>query len=407
MSKCLLPGLRFGCLVVPETLVTATMNRHLVTNWMATALIAEIATRWIEDGTADDLLRWQRGAIARRNRLAATLLEGVPHRGMEHGLHIWMPLEGPGARTRSWRTPAHQGVAVAAGSGFAIGDEASAPRGSGSASGAPATMRWSGAWPSWRGWRETSRSRRCWRSERRRSAADCHDAIFELTCFCTVSRFAADGRSAETSAPAEWQCCLDAAFAEHAHHAQRVHLEAPSCDPKARLRQHRRRDRANNDEVTQFPNGRRNMTGRMFRLLGATAAIAIAASAAQRRHLALRLRGGRGAGPDYAQKFKEHIEANSDHEIQLFPYGTLGESADIMEQTQAGVLQFADQSPGFTGALIPEAQVFSVPYLLPADYDELDEFFRDSTAINEKLRAPLRGPGPRAVIDVPRGRGSS
>lgn len=60
----------------------------------------------------------------------------------------------------------------------------------------------------------------------------------------------------------------------------------------------------------------------------------------------------------YASKFKEHIEANSDHQIQLFPYGTLGESADTMEQAQAGLLQFVDQSPGFTGSLIPEAQVF-------------------------------------------------
>lgn len=85
----------------------------------------------------------------------------------------------------------------------------------------------------------------------------------------------------------------------------------------------------------------------------------------------------------YAQKFKEEIEANSDHEIQLFPFGTLGESADIMEQAQAGILQFVDQSPGFTGALIPEAQVFFVPYLLPAKSAELGEFFRTSKAINE------------------------
>ncbi|WP_108482738.1 TRAP transporter substrate-binding protein DctP [Oceaniglobus ichthyenteri] len=85
----------------------------------------------------------------------------------------------------------------------------------------------------------------------------------------------------------------------------------------------------------------------------------------------------------FAQKFKEEVEANSDHEIQLFPYGTLGESADIMEQTQAGILQFVDQSPGFTGALIPEAQVFFVPYLLPQDDQELFEFFRTSKAITE------------------------
>jgi len=85
----------------------------------------------------------------------------------------------------------------------------------------------------------------------------------------------------------------------------------------------------------------------------------------------------------FAQKFKEEVEANSDHQVQLFPYGTLGESADTMEQAQAGILQFVDQSPGFTGSLIPEAQVFFVPYLLPQDTEALGEFFRTSKAINE------------------------
>ncbi len=85
----------------------------------------------------------------------------------------------------------------------------------------------------------------------------------------------------------------------------------------------------------------------------------------------------------YAQKFKEEIEKNSDHTVQLFPYGTLGESADIMEQAQAGILQFVNQSPGFTGALIPEAQVFFVPYLLPTDQDHLARFYKESKAIND------------------------
>ncbi|MEQ8900023.1 MAG: TRAP transporter substrate-binding protein DctP [Roseovarius sp.] len=85
----------------------------------------------------------------------------------------------------------------------------------------------------------------------------------------------------------------------------------------------------------------------------------------------------------FATKFKEEVEANTDHTVQLFPYGTLGESADTMEQAQAGILQFVDQSPGFTGSLIPEAQVFFVPYLLPQDTQELGEFFRTSKAVNE------------------------
>ncbi len=85
----------------------------------------------------------------------------------------------------------------------------------------------------------------------------------------------------------------------------------------------------------------------------------------------------------FAQKFKEEIEANSDHTVELYPFGTLGESAQLLEQAQAGILQFVDQSPGFTGALIPEAQVFFVPYLLPQEHDTLVEFFRNSKAINE------------------------
>jgi len=88
----------------------------------------------------------------------------------------------------------------------------------------------------------------------------------------------------------------------------------------------------------------------------------------------------------YAQKFKEEVESRTDHTIQLFPYGTLGESADIMEQTQSGILQFVNQSPGFTGSLIPEAQVFFVPYLLPTDQAQLARFYKESKAINEDFK---------------------
>lgn len=85
----------------------------------------------------------------------------------------------------------------------------------------------------------------------------------------------------------------------------------------------------------------------------------------------------------YAYKFKEYIEENSDHTLQVFRFGELGESDDIMEQTQAGILNFVNQSPGFTGSLIPEAQIFFIPYLMPTDMDTVIEFFRESKAINE------------------------
>src|SRR6056297_3747395 len=105
----------------------------------------------------------------------------------------------------------------------------------------------------------------------------------------------------------------------------------------------------------------------------------------------------------FAQKFKEEIEANTDHTVQLFPYGTLGESADIMEQAQAGILQFVDQSPGFTGSLIPEAQVFFVPYLLPQDTEKLSEFFRNSKAINEMFPELYAEQGLELLVMFPEG----
>lgn len=85
----------------------------------------------------------------------------------------------------------------------------------------------------------------------------------------------------------------------------------------------------------------------------------------------------------FAYKFKEYIEDNSDHTLQIYRFGELGESDDIMEQTQAGILNFVNQSPGFTGSLIPEAQIFFIPYLMPTDMSTVIEFFRESEAINE------------------------
>jgi TRAP-type C4-dicarboxylate transport system substrate-binding protein len=87
----------------------------------------------------------------------------------------------------------------------------------------------------------------------------------------------------------------------------------------------------------------------------------------------------------YATKFKEHIEANSDHTVAIFPFGTLGESADTTELTQMGAVQFVTASPGFMGSLIPELQVFLLPYVLPEDPAVLADFYATSPTINETL----------------------
>ena len=64
-TKITVPGLRIGYLVAPDRYVAAVANRHLVSNWMATPMVAEIASKWVIDGTAMELVRWQRACAAR------------------------------------------------------------------------------------------------------------------------------------------------------------------------------------------------------------------------------------------------------------------------------------------------------------------------------------------------------
>jgi DNA-binding transcriptional MocR family regulator len=118
-TKFALPGLRVGFLVAPQSMINAAANRHLVTNWSATSVVAEIATNWIADGTAWELLEWQRAALAARNAIAAEVLAGVAHRRHAQGLHLWLPLP------PAWREEDFVGhlrlhnVAVAPGASFA------------------------------------------------------------------------------------------------------------------------------------------------------------------------------------------------------------------------------------------------------------------------------------------------
>ena len=122
LSKCLLPGLRIGWLVPPGEYVHTARARHLVSQWMATPLMAEIAMRWLVDGSALELLRWQRQQLQRRNELALGMLGDAEIRSVQNGLHVWAPL------TQPWREEdfvAHalqNGVAVASGANFAIED---------------------------------------------------------------------------------------------------------------------------------------------------------------------------------------------------------------------------------------------------------------------------------------------
>ncbi|RAI04444.1 GntR family transcriptional regulator [Acuticoccus sediminis] len=128
LTKCCLPGLRIGWLVAPERMATGARTRHLVTSWMATALMAEIASRWLADGTASELVRWQRAAMGARNHVARQILGPHGISTTPNGLHVWLPLRAPWQEDAFVALARHHGVAVAGGSAFAI-DETTRHRG--------------------------------------------------------------------------------------------------------------------------------------------------------------------------------------------------------------------------------------------------------------------------------------
>lgn len=126
-TKCVVPGLRIGYLIVPDHLMPAAANRHLVTNWMATPLLAELATRWIEDGTSMQLVRWQREALRGRHRIATEMLRGINHCSHEDSLHVWLPLDAGHAEEDFVSHARLQGVAIAPGASFFTNPEARKP----------------------------------------------------------------------------------------------------------------------------------------------------------------------------------------------------------------------------------------------------------------------------------------
>ncbi|MBY4678335.1 TRAP transporter substrate-binding protein [Marinobacterium arenosum] len=97
----------------------------------------------------------------------------------------------------------------------------------------------------------------------------------------------------------------------------------------------------------------------------------------------------------HAKKLGELLEQKSGGDIKLkvFPFGTLGDSADTVEMVANGVLQFTTVGTGHVGSFVPEIQVLSVPYLLSdrdavnkqvlkhskTIYDDLDANFRQSS----------------------------
>lgn len=107
----------------------------------------------------------------------------------------------------------------------------------------------------------------------------------------------------------------------------------------------------------------------------------------------------------YAQAFKEKIEEKSggDVTVTVYPYGTLGTSADLTELVTQGAIQFANASPGHLGTMVPEIQVFSIPYLLSQDNAANKKVLTESPTIYERLGSDFEEKGLKLLTMYPEG----
>ncbi|HSH35892.1 DctP family TRAP transporter solute-binding subunit [Schnuerera sp.] len=89
----------------------------------------------------------------------------------------------------------------------------------------------------------------------------------------------------------------------------------------------------------------------------------------------------------YVKKFAEVLEEKSNGRItiDIYPVGQIGDATQQAELLQNGGLEFAMISPGNTGTLVPENQLFSLHFLFSENMDVNREVFKTSKALNEML----------------------
>ena len=125
-AKVLAPGLRVGFIVAPAPLVPRIAAGIRGTTWMAAPLMAEIAARWIQDGTAESILARKRKDASARYRVAVRALDGLSRQGHPDAYHLWLSVPRPWRADSYAEAARRAGVAVTPASAFAVG-RAAAP----------------------------------------------------------------------------------------------------------------------------------------------------------------------------------------------------------------------------------------------------------------------------------------
>ena len=91
---------------------------------------------------------------------------------------------------------------------------------------------------------------------------------------------------------------------------------------------------------------------------------------------------------EYAEEFAKRMKEKSDGavNIEVYEFGGLGSETDQVEQLQSGTVEMAVMSPGFTGNMVKEGQIFALHFLFPESVEKTQQILNDSEALNTDLR---------------------
>lgn len=100
LSKCATPALRVAYLIAPSSTKALRLAGVLrATILMAPPLMSALASRWIAEGSLDEVTKSIAAENAERQKLASSILGGLTFAADPFGHHLWLPLPD------HWRAP--------------------------------------------------------------------------------------------------------------------------------------------------------------------------------------------------------------------------------------------------------------------------------------------------------------
>ncbi|PXW39012.1 GntR family transcriptional regulator [Klebsiella oxytoca] len=121
MSKSVAAGLRVGYISAPVTMISRISAAVRNSCWMATPLMLELASRWIENGTAQVMVMQQSEEISRRQSIVTGLLQSLHYRTHPCSPHFWIEIPAPWHADEIERRLREQGHLVSTAERFSVG----------------------------------------------------------------------------------------------------------------------------------------------------------------------------------------------------------------------------------------------------------------------------------------------